>query len=176
MTAVTAPASVLRRMRWWDVEVILPLERELFGPTAWSAEAFWSELAQPSRWYVVAEVDDGQGGGAQVAGYAGLMVSGVDADVQTVAVAPAGQGRGLGARLLTALVDEALARGASSLLLEVRADNPAAIGLYRRFGFDRIAVRRRYYQPGDVDALIMRLRPLRAPGPAHAPERSAAGA
>ena len=50
--------------------------------------------------------------------------------------------------------------GATSLLLEVRADNAPAIALYERHGFDRIAVRRRYYQPGDVDAWVMRLRPL----------------
>ena len=45
-------------------------------------------------------------------------------------------------------------------MLEVRADNEPAIALYRSFGFDRIAVRRRYYQPGDIDAHIMRLRPI----------------
>jgi [ribosomal protein S18]-alanine N-acetyltransferase len=44
------------------------------------------------------------------------------------------------------------------VLLEVRADNDAAIRLYERHGFERIAVRRRYYQPGDVDAHIMRRR------------------
>ena len=46
-------------------------------------------------------------------------------------------------------------------MLEVRADNAAAIRLYRRHGFERLAVRRGYYQPGDVDAWVMRLRPVR---------------
>jgi [ribosomal protein S18]-alanine N-acetyltransferase len=144
---------ILRRLRWWDVEPVVRLERDLFGPTAWTAEAFWSELARPSRWYVVAEGDDGG-----VAGYAGVMLGGAEADIQTVAVAPSAQGRGVGRRLVAALVDRAASGGASSLLLEVRADNPAAIALYRGFGFEQIALRRRYYQPGDVDALIMRLR------------------
>ena len=44
--------------------------------------------------------------------------------------------------------------------LRPMADNDAAIGLYRRRGFERIAVRRRYYQPEDVDAWVMRLRPV----------------
>jgi len=144
---------VIRPLRWWDVEALLPLERELFGPTAWTAEAFWSELAQPSRWYVAVEGEDGE-----LLGYAGLLVSAPDADVQTLAVAPAAQGRGLGARLLAALVDQAAARGATAVLLEVRADNPRAVSLYLRGGFEQIAVRRRYYQPGDVDALVMRHR------------------
>jgi ribosomal-protein-alanine N-acetyltransferase len=146
----------IRTLRWWDIERIMPVERELFGATAWTAEAFWSELAYPStRWYVVAE------DGGELLGYGGIMVTGSEADIQTIAVVPAAQGRGTGHHLLEALLGEAERRGASSVLLEVRADNDAAIGLYRRAGFERISTRRRYYQPGDVDAHIMRLRPLR---------------
>ncbi len=151
---------VLRRLRWWDLERVVPLERELFGATAWSAETFWSELALPeSRWYVVAEDPDGE-----VLAYAGLMVVGTEADVQTIAVAPAAQGRRVGTALLRALVEEAVRRGATGLVLEVRADNEPAIALYRREGFERIAVRRRYYEPEGVDAWIMRRRPLPAAG------------
>ncbi len=155
---MSGPAAVrLRPMRWWDVEPVHAIDREVFGPTAWSAESFWSELARPqTRWYTVAEL----AGTGELAGYAGLMVNGNEADVQTIAVAPSGQGTGVGRVLLEALVDAALARGATSMILEVRSDNDRAIGLYRRAGFEQIAVRRRYYQPGDVDALIMRRRPL----------------
>jgi ribosomal-protein-alanine N-acetyltransferase len=151
----------LRAMRWWDVEALLPVDRELFGTAAWSAETFWSELARgPDRWYVVAE--DAHGA---VLGYAGLMLgSGSEADVQTLAVAPAAQRRGIGGLLLRALLAEAEDRGATSVLLEVRADNEAAIALYAAHGFERIAVRRGYYQPGGQDAVIMRLRPLRGHG------------
>lgn len=173
MSGPEATGVRLRGMRWWDVERVIPLERALFGDTAWTAESFWSELAHPeSRCYLVVEgcvvedgivegcvVEDGPGGGALL-GYAGLMVSGTEADVQTVAVAPSTQGRGLGALLLRELVGEAGRRGAAAVLLEVRADNEPAIALYRRHGFERIGVRRRYYQPGDVDALVMRLRPV----------------
>ena len=158
LAARAGDAVDLRPLRWWDVEAVAVLERALFGPTAWSAETFWSELAQPSRWYVAAV-----GPGEDPLGYAGLMVTGAEADVQTVAVSPAARGRGLGARLLAALLAQAAERGATSVLLEVRADNDPAIALYRRFGFERIAVRRRYYQPGDVDAHVMRLRPLPPP-------------
>jgi ribosomal-protein-alanine N-acetyltransferase len=142
-------------MRWWDLDAVLPLERELFGPSAWTPEIFWSELAHPqTRWYVVAEDPSG------LVGYAGLLIPGPEADVQTVGVATSAQGRGVGALLVGALIAQARRRGATTLLLEVRADNQAAISLYRRLGFERIAIRRRYYQPEDVDAWVMRLRPL----------------
>jgi ribosomal-protein-alanine N-acetyltransferase len=162
---VTDPAppvpgdAALRRLRWWDVQRLLPVERELFGPTAWTAEAFWSELAQrDTRCYLLAEDPAGR-----LLGYAGLMVTGADADVLTLAVAPVAHRLGIGSRLLAALIAEAVGRGASTLLLEVRADNPAAIALYAGAGFERIAVRARYYQPGDVDAVIMRRRLDRGP-------------
>ena len=74
------------------------------------------------------------------------------------------QRRGVGRLLLDELVARAAERGATSVLLEVRADNAAAQTLYARRGFERIALRRKYYQPGDIDALVMRLRPLTADG------------
>ena len=59
--------------------------------------------------------------------------------------------------LLRALIAEAVSRGARELFLEVRADNPVAEGLYRSEGFAEIGRRPRYYQPDDVDAIVMRL-------------------
>ena len=165
-TAPRQPADRprLRRFRWWDIESVMPLEAELFGPWRWSAETFWAELAAPNRWYVVAEdaEEQDEDAGTHVLGYAGLASNGAEADVQTIAVAPGAQGRGVGALLLGALLKEAARRGCTTVLLEVRADNAPAIRLYQRHGFERIAVRRGYYQPGDVDAHIMRLRPLPA--------------
>jgi ribosomal-protein-alanine N-acetyltransferase len=159
----------LREMRWWDVEALLPVERELFGVAAWPAETFWSELAQKqTRWFAVAESPAGE-----LLGYAGVMLGGSQADVQTLAVLPAAQGRGVGGRLLRALLARAAGSGASAVLLEVRADNAAAIALYGRHGFERLAVRRRYYQPDGVDALVMRLRPLPRPDGRDGPDRPA---
>ena len=58
--------------------------------------------------------------------------------------------------MLGALLAAASARGATSVLLEVRSDNAPAIAFYRRHGFERIAVRRGYYQPEGADAWVMR--------------------
>ena len=143
----------LRRMRWWDVAAAHALETVLF-PDPWTAETFWSELAHvpETRYYVVAE----DGGG--LAGYAGLAVVAGQADVQTLAVAADRQRHGLGRALLDDLVAEARRRGATQVLLEVRAENERAQALYRAAGFERIGVRRGYYQPGGTDALVLRLR------------------
>jgi [ribosomal protein S18]-alanine N-acetyltransferase len=138
-----------------DLEAVLPLEEVLFaGDPPWSAAQFRSELAQgpKTRWYVVAE-DAGE-----VVGYAGLLVSADAADIQTLAVAPARQRQGLASTLLVALVSEAERRGVRDLLLEVRADNAAALGLYAQHGFEQIARRRGYYRAGRTDGLVLRRR------------------
>ena len=70
-----------------------------------------------------------------------------------LAVVPASRRRGLASRLLLALIDEALALGASHLTLELRASNEPARSLYERFGFTPVGLRPRYY--GDEDALVM---------------------
>ncbi|WP_377644381.1 ribosomal protein S18-alanine N-acetyltransferase [Oryzobacter terrae] len=144
-------AVALREARWTDVPALADLERELFPHDAWSTPSWWNELAgRPRRDYVVAE------DAAGVLGYAGLDHGGDTADVMTVATATRARGRGLGAALLTELERRAAERGASHVMLEVRADNTAARALYERAGYLLVTTRRRYYQPGDVDALVLR--------------------
>lgn len=143
-------------MRWWDIERLMPLERDLFGTESWSGPLFWSELAQAdTRHYLVAADAE------EVVGYAGLCVYPDEAYVQTLAVRPSHHGRGLGAALLMALLTEAARRGRDVVALEVRADNERAQALYRRFGFLPVGRRRGYYQPSGTDAVVMMLRGLR---------------
>jgi ribosomal-protein-alanine N-acetyltransferase len=145
--------TTLRDLHWTDIDDVVALETELFPDDAWTPASLWAELAaRPRRSYVVAQEPDGT-----VAGYGGVDLGGEVADVMTMAVAPSQQGRGLGRRLLEELVGRAVADHAAYLMLEVRADNEAARKLYETRGFETLTVRRRYYQPGDVDAHVMRL-------------------
>lgn len=153
MTAPTATSAMLtaRELAWTDIPRLAELETELFGPDAWSESTWWAELAgRPRRDYVVVTRDD------EIIGYAGLDLGGDVSDVMTIAVAPAARGSGLGSQLLDLLTGRAREAGAAYLMLEVRDDNEPAKRLYGRAGFEVLTVRRRYYQPGDVDALVMR--------------------
>ena len=141
-------------MRWWHIDQVHELEQQLFPVDAWSKEQFWSELAQPTRRYVVAIE------GGSVLGYYGLFALAPQSDVQTIAVSPEAQGRGLGAQLLNSLIEEALAQGCEQVMLEVRSDNAAALALYARCEFEALNVRADYYAPG-VDAVVMRQKPLK---------------
>ncbi|WP_435860970.1 ribosomal protein S18-alanine N-acetyltransferase [Streptomyces nigrescens] len=158
------PGAVLREMRWWDIAPVLELERELFPEDAWSPGMFWSELAHArgpyaTRRYLVAELEVPPRSGAdegRLVGYGGLAAVDGTGDIQTIATARDQWGTGLGARLLTELLGAATDFECHEVLLEVRVDNLRAQRLYERFGFEPIGFRRGYYQPGNVDALVMR--------------------
>ncbi len=142
----------LRDVGWTDLARLAQLETELFADDAWSEQTWWAELAgRPRRDYVLAVDEDDA-----VLGYAGLDVAGETADVMTIATTGSARGSGVGRRLLDELLRRAAEHGVKAVLLEVRADNLAARRLYDRSGFELISTRRRYYQPGDVDALVLR--------------------
>jgi ribosomal-protein-alanine N-acetyltransferase len=144
---VAVVTTTFRPMETADVPAVADLEAAAFTDP-WSERTLAEEIALPGRRYLVAIGDDGV-----LAGYGGVMVVGEDAHLLTIAVDPRLRRRGLGSRLLVRLVDEALAAGARHLTLEVRVSNEAARALYRKFGFEPVGVRRRYYR--DEDALIM---------------------
>ena len=144
-------ATDVRAMRWWDIPAVMAIEESVFPDTAWTAAQFWSELAYDDRTYLVVEESE------RVVAYGGVMVRPPTADIQTIAVDPDYRGRGIARDLLTRLLATADGSGCSEVLLEVSADNAAAIALYASEGFEVIARRTSYYGPG-LDALIMRRR------------------
>lgn len=131
-----------------DVQRCTELERALFaGDDPWNADAFLQALAEGHH-YVAARTGD------SLIGYAGLARIEAEAEIHTLAVDAAHQGRGIGRALLRALLE--YAEGAT-VFLEVRTDNEAAIRLYRSAGFAVIATRRGYYRPSGADAFTMRM-------------------
>jgi ribosomal-protein-alanine N-acetyltransferase len=78
-----------------------------------------------------------------------------EAEILTLAVIPAMRGRGVATSLLRVACDALRASDVRALLLEVRASNTEALGLYHRFDFRQVGLRKRYYSDGS-DALIMR--------------------
>ncbi|MGH3250105.1 MAG: GNAT family N-acetyltransferase [Trebonia sp.] len=164
----------LRAMVPADLVDVIAIEHELFPDDPWTPEMFADEVAQSleTRLYLLAEADAGDGGivdseivsgrgavsGPAMAGYAGMafIPGGTQADVLTIAVGRGYWGRGIGSALLGALLTAARDRDCAEVFLEVRADNPRAHGLYLRRGFEDLGVRRGYYQPSGMDAIVMR--------------------
>ena len=130
------------------------LETLLFdGDDPWPAAAFTRALAAPHARYVGARVDD------FLVGYAGIARLGrtppFEYEIHTIGVDPAYQGRGIGRRMMTELLEDA----DSVTYLEVRTDNPTAIALYTSLGFVTVGLRKRYYRASGADAFTMRRDP-----------------
>jgi ribosomal-protein-alanine N-acetyltransferase len=145
----------VRAARRNDLDAVMAIETASFPTDAWSRSSMAATLSDRDTIALVAADEDA------LLGYAAVLAPGgaSDADVLTIAVAEAARGRGVGRSLLERLLAEATARGASRIFLEVRADNPVATALYVSAGFEVVGRRAHYYQPDDVDAVVMRLEP-----------------
>lgn len=147
---------VLRDLTEQDLAWMADSEREIFGPSAWSAQLIRDDYSFGGKRYRGVEL------GGELVAYA---VYGYDGDafhLMNLAVLPQARRRGLGRLIMRDLLAEAEHLGAPDVWLEVAVTNDAAIALYREYGFEDVRVRARYYQPENVDALVMRLR-LRTP-------------
>lgn len=134
-----------------DAGALVALEAASFGPASWGGRAVADGLGERFVEAVVAEDDRGAPGG-----FVMWRRLGDEAEILTLAVAPAHRRRGCARALLDGLVAAARGEGVRALFLEVDAGNAAAIALYGGAGFARIARRARYYKSG-ADALVMRL-------------------
>ena len=137
-----------RKMTQDDADAVAALEAKSFV-MPWSREDFWREANNELASYVVGELD------GQVIAYAGAWVSFEQAEVLSVAVDPNFRGLGVGTLLFGELINAVKLRGATSITLEVRPSNTAAIKLYESFGLRSVGRRRNYYLDNGEDALIM---------------------
>ena len=156
---VARPPVRLRveRMLPEDIPAVHAIESASF-PTPWPPYAFRGELeSNRMAHYLVVRA------GERVVAYAGLWLMVDEAHVTTFAVAPPWRRRRVGERLILALLDLAIARGAREATLEVRLSNLGARRLYEKYGFRPVGIRPRYYSDDHEDALIMTTEPLESP-------------
>jgi [ribosomal protein S18]-alanine N-acetyltransferase len=127
---------------------------QMVQPVGWSAKAFEEELNEPHPSFVVFFEE-------QLSGYVFGQIHVDHGEVMNLAVAPLWQRRGAGKALLQTLLK---ADHAASIpwFLEVRVHALGAIALYEQLGFERIALRRGYFDRGASDALLMKKPPAAA--------------
>jgi len=140
-------------MQATDVPEVKALEDALFPVDAWTQDMFHNELAEVgiSREVMVARL------AGKIVGYVSLRFVADEGDVVTIAVDTSVQKQGVGTLMMDWLETTAKVRGVKNLFLEVRSDNIPAIAMYLARDFERIDLRRNYYDTG-VDAYVMRKR------------------
>lgn len=139
-------ASVrVRRAASSDLDDLAALEERTFDTDRLSRAQYRRHLESDSAQVLVASANHRNFLGTAVLFF--RKGSGV-ARLYSLATQPEARGKGVGSALLEAAVHTAKRRGCRALRLEVRTDNPVAISLYERQGFQRIGSYARYYQDG----------------------------
>ena len=142
---------VIRSMQREDLPSAAGLEERCFT-VPWSEKLLEKCLESPLDQVWVLE------DGGEIAGYCNLRIIAGEGELMRIAVHPAKRGRGYAREMMEELEKHASENGAQSLLLEVRASNLPAICLYKSYGYEIRAVRKRYYTHPVEDAYIMQHR------------------
>ena len=132
------------------VRAIHALEKECFSDP-WSIEALKYEITNPQSVCLVA-VNESK----KILGHITMRHVLDEGHINNIAVTAAARRQGTGRRLLEAIISESAALGITSITLEVRSKNHAAISLYEKLGFVTCGCRKDYYRKPTDDALVMR--------------------
>lgn len=156
MSAFSAGTNLLTRYTLLPMEIsrldeVMAIE-EVSYTNPWTRRGFEYEIGgNPVSWPRILVTNEPP---VTVVGYSVVWFVVEHLQIQNVAVHPAHRRQGLGRFLVRSALEEGIARGAQSALLEVRGSNAAAQSLYRALGFHEIGVRRSYYSRPLEDALL----------------------
>ena len=135
-----------------DAEVIAGLHAQGFH-RGWPREDFAAYIAgRDTPVYVACDAR------RRIAGFAMLRLAADEAELITIAVDPKWRKKGVGKALMRAVFEDLMMTPARRLYLEVAEDNPAALRLYGRLGFQRVSERHGYYARADgrpATAIVM---------------------
>jgi [ribosomal protein S18]-alanine N-acetyltransferase len=153
--------GTIRPLAARDLDAVAALEA-LCNPQPWSREAlkaFVQELSAGStggkpgsRAQSIALVAEQEG---RIVGYVFASCVADEGEVLILGVHPDARRMGTARALLTALLARLGEARATSVFLEVRRGNKAAIALYTAFGFGEAGVRKGYYADTGEDALLL---------------------
>jgi len=151
MSAVLKDRPELQSMSERDLAEVMAIENAIYSHP-WTQGNFADSLRagyECRTWRLAGEL----------VGYFVLMAAAGEAHLLNLSIAEEHQRRGHGAALLHEAAALARKLGAKNVFLEVRPSNQAAQGLYTRFGFRKVALRRGYYPAhrGREDALVLSL-------------------
>lgn len=138
----------IRTMTNQDIDKILELEKTCFTADAWAKEDFEYRFDSDDFVNLVCECD------GTFAGYITACSVLDELNIDSVAILPEFRRMGLARRLINETVSR---KKPSSVFLEVRQSNLGAIALYESLGFEKVGLRKNYYQQPVENAILMTL-------------------
>lgn len=151
MSAVLKGEPSLARMREADLAEVLAVEGAIYSHP-WTRGNFADSLRAGYECWTWRDR-------GELVGYFILLVAAGESHLLNLSIAASHQRQGRGSALLREVMRMARSEGGEQLLLEVRPSNLAAQGLYRKFGFRQVGVRKGYYPAdgGREDALVLEI-------------------
>ncbi len=147
----------IRPMQLSDLDAVLTIDRLSF-PTPAKKKLYVYELTENEMArYACLTVHE------EIIGYVGYWIMGDEVHISTIATHPDWRGKGLGELLLLYMLLSVYQQPITMVTLEVRRSNRIAQALYRKYQFELVGERPRYYRDTGDDALIMTRTPLDAP-------------
>lgn len=157
-------------MRWEDVPAVMAIEHQSFT-LPWSDYTYRHELLENihSHYIVARRIDhtaakrsslfsrlrNNPRAVAPIVGYGGFWLIAEEAHISTIASHPDWRGHGVGELILLSMIERAIEMKAFMVTLEVRVTNSVAQNLYRKYSFEVVGLRPRYYRDNNEDADLM---------------------
>lgn len=138
----------ITKMTLNDLEIIKDILLSDFDDF-WTYEILKQELGCDNSYFLVAKTTDNE-----IVGFAGIKIIIDEADIMNIVTKKSFRNNGIGSLLLKTLIDYSKSSNLKTVTLEVNEHNLSAIKLYDKFNFDKIGIRKKYYE-GKNDAVIM---------------------
>jgi [ribosomal protein S18]-alanine N-acetyltransferase len=136
-----------------DIPRIIEIERSAVTAAHWREADYAAMFEGKTAKRVVLVAEERK----NVLGFVVAQVMTDEWEIENVVVAPEARRRRLASRIIERVLDQAMARGAISVMLEVRESNHAARALYASAGFAEVGRRSKYYAGPEEDAVLYRL-------------------
>ena len=144
---------LIRKMTKADIEQTVQIEAACFS-LPWSAQSFSDSICREDTLFLVCEMPETDGSG-KIAGYIGMYQSFDEGSITNVAVFPEYRKQGIGNLLVQNMKEQARSASVETIFLEVRVSNIPAISLYEKMGFEKLGIRKNFYEHPTEDAYIM---------------------
>lgn len=139
----------IRPMHGADVAEICAIE--LQSPSPWNDASLRQELLREHGvQYLLVDCDT-------IVAWVAFQVLGPEAELLKIAVASDYRRRGLALFFLNEITKKLMEKGVEEIFLEVREKNTPASKLYEKIGFNKIGIRKNYYQKPQDNALLYKL-------------------
>lgn len=142
---------IIKEMEIEDLPEIIYIEKSSFS-IPWSEIAFINELSKQNSFNRVAKFQ------GRVIGYICINYIFNEAHILNLAVHPEYRRQGIATLLMKDAITNLIKKGCIYYYLEVRESNTIAQNFYKKFGFNVVGRRKKYYQSPDEDAILMMLR------------------